>query len=226
MSSCFGAEPSDILGEMSRPRAVVVYGAGGHGRVVADAAQCAGFEVLGFLDDQSAVGAEVGSGRVLGGSGWWRGHPDVDVVLAVGDNSSRQRLGADLARDGRQALTVVHPSAVVSGAASLGPGVVVLALAVVNTDAKIGAGAIVNSAAVVEHDVIVGNYAHVSPNSTLAGAAQLGDSSQLGAGACVLPGIAVGSRSVVGAGAVVTHDVPGGSVCAGVPARVLRRLEP
>jgi sugar O-acyltransferase (sialic acid O-acetyltransferase NeuD family) len=193
--------------------------------VVADAALSAGLQVLGFLDDQRVVGEELGFGRVLGGSGWWREHAEVDVVLAVGDNSSRQRLGAELARDGRQPLTVVHPSAVVSSAASLGPGVVVLALAVVNAGARIGAGAIINSAAVVEHDVSVGDYAHVSPNATLAGAARLGELSQLGAAACVLPGVCVGARSVVGAGAVVTREVPGGSVCAGVPARVTRKLE-
>ena len=47
----------------------------------------------------------------------------------------------------------------------------------------------------------------------------------LGAGCMILPGVTVGERAVVAAGAVVTHDVPPGTLVAGVPARVLRRLD-
>lgn len=203
---------------------VVVFGAGGHGRVVADAALCAGWEVLGFLDDQRPVGQDVSLGRVLGGRGWWRENQDVAIALAIGDNAIRRQLAEELEAEGLQLATVVHPSAVVSRAAQLGPGVVVLALAVINAGAHVERGAIVNSAAVVEHDVRVERFAHVSPHATLAGAARLGELSQLGAGACVLPGVCVGSRCLVGAGAVVTRDVPSNSVCMGVPARVTRQL--
>lgn len=202
---------------------VVVYGAGGHGIVVADAAISAGFDVLGFLDDRRTVGEVLSLGQVLGASGWWRQHPGVGVVLAVGDNSVRQRLLVELAADGMDPTSVVHPSAAVSRAASLGPGVVVLAQAVVNAGARVGSGAIINSGAIVEHNAKVGDFAHISPNATLAGAASVGELSQLGVGACVLPGIHVGARCLVGAGAVVTRDVPGGSVCKGVPARVTRQ---
>jgi UDP-N-acetylbacillosamine N-acetyltransferase len=200
----------------------VVYGAGGHGSVVADAARSAGFDVLGFLDDRRAVGEVLRLGSVLGGSGWWRQHPLVGVVPAVGDNAARKRLVLQLSADGIVATTIIHPSSVVSTSASLQPGVVVLALAVVNTGAQVGLGAIINSGAIVEHDVSVGDFAHVSPNATLAGGAVLGALSHLGAGACVLPGVKVGQNCVVGAGAVVTREIPAGSVCTGIPARVKR----
>lgn len=204
---------------------VVVFGAGGHGRVVADAALCAGWDVLGFLDDRRPVGDELALGRVLGDRSWCRAHPEVALALGIGDNAVRQQLAEELESAGIQLATVIHPSAVVSRAARLEPGAVVLALAVINAGARVERGAIVNSAAVVEHDVVVGHFAHVSPNATLAGAARLGDRSQLGAGACALPGVTIGASCVVGAGAVVTRDVPAHSVCRGVPARVTRRLE-
>lgn len=203
---------------------IVVFGAGGHGSVVADAALCAGLEVLGFLDDRRAVGDHLSLGRVLGGRGWWRAQPDVAVALAVGDNTIRRQLAAELEADGIPLATVIHPSAVVSRTAQLGPGVVVLALAVINAGARVESGAIVNSAAVVEHDVWVGRFAHVSPRAVLAGSARLGELSQLGTGASVLPGVSVGPRCLVGAGAVVTRDVSGDCVCMGVPARVTRQL--
>ncbi|MGI6229828.1 MAG: sugar O-acetyltransferase [Tractidigestivibacter sp.] len=54
----------------------------------------------------------------------------------------------------------------------------------------------------------------------------LGDDVWVGGSASIMPGITIGSNVVVGAGAVVTHDVPSNCVVAGVPARVIRQLEP
>jgi acetyltransferase-like isoleucine patch superfamily enzyme len=48
----------------------------------------------------------------------------------------------------------------------------------------------------------------------------------IGSAATVLPGVTIGSDSVVAAGAVVTHDVPPATLVAGVPAAVIRHLEP
>ncbi|MEY4548878.1 MAG: hypothetical protein RL685_5073 [Pseudomonadota bacterium] len=220
----FGLNESASLLPWRRLTRVVVFGAGGHGRVVADAARCAGAEVLGFLDDRRAVGDEVSLGRVLGGRGWWRAHPDVAIALGIGANDLRKELAAELEADGMAPATVIHPSAVVARTARVDSGAVVLALAVINPDAHVGAGAIVNSGAVVEHDVCVGSYAHVSPRAVLAGSARLGELSQLGASACILPGVSVGPRCLVGAGAVVTRDIPGDCICMGVPARVTRHV--
>ena len=207
---------------MTIARRLVVYGAGGHGRVVAEAASDMGAEVLGFLDDNVPLGTQIGPSRVLGGGGWLDGRLDVTVVPGIGDNFARQRLVEALQARGVGLAIVVHPRAVVSRSATLGPGSVVLALAVINAGARIGRAAIVNTASVVEHDVELGDFAHVSPNATLGGSARLGDRTHLGLGACVLPGITVGARSVVGAGAVVTREVPDGEVVAGVPAQRIR----
>lgn len=47
----------------------------------------------------------------------------------------------------------------------------------------------------------------------------------IGSGAVILCGVTIGPGALIGAGAVVTHDVPAGTVVAGVPARILRRME-
>jgi len=198
---------------------LVVYGAGGHGRVVADAARAAGLEVLGFLDDGLAAGGQVLDWRVLGTADWLRGRTELAVALGIGANDVRRRVAEALARAGARLATVIHPTAVLSPYAQVGPGAVVFALAVLNPGARVGAGAIVNTGAIIEHDVEIGDFAHVASNATLAGAARLGAEALLGTGAAVLPERTIGDRSVVGAGAVVSRDVPADVVVAGVPAR-------
>ncbi len=211
----------------ARIRRVVVFGAGGHGKVVADLI-LAGAEVdlLGFVEDGPGHDGE-GERRVLGlpvlgGGEWLRAEAargPIAVALAVGNNAARRAVADRCLAWGAELLVAVHPRAVVAASARIGPGTVVMAGAVVNADAVVGRGVIVNTGAVVEHDVIVGDFAHLSPNATTAGAVRVGVEAHLGMGCVVLQGVSVGERAVVGAGAVVLRDVREGVTVVGVPAR-------
>jgi sugar O-acyltransferase (sialic acid O-acetyltransferase NeuD family) len=203
------------------PKAVV-YGAGGHGKVVADLLMVAGaYELLGFVDDVRKPGDRVFELVVLGPGEWLRTDAahGVEVALGIGDNAARKDLAS---RCPRPPLVVIHPSAVVARSARLGAGTVVMANATVNPDARVGEGVIINTGSVVEHDCVVGDYAHLSPNAALGGGAQLGAGVHLGLGAVVLPKVCVGARSRVGAGAVVNRDLSEDVVAVGVPARARR----
>jgi UDP-perosamine 4-acetyltransferase len=202
---------------------VILLGAGGHARVVADALARLGFAVAGMV----APGIPPGSVLDLallgddGDLGTLARAGFVRAALGIGDNE-RRRAASEAARaEGIQLLQVLHPGAILAADTQIEDGVVVLAGAVVNAGARLGRGAVVNSLGLVEHDAEVGAFAHVAPGARLLGAAALGASSLLGAGATVLPGIAVGSGATVGAGAVVTRDVAPGATVVGVPARPL-----
>lgn len=215
--------------ELPNMQKTFVYGASGHGKVVADILLASSESTfVGFVDDR----AELQGTHVLGfpvfGSGQWLEEEvrkvKVSVALGVGDNFVRERLAEKCLAWGAELATLVHPAASVSASARLGSGAVVLAQAAINPNARIGRGTIVNTGAVVEHDVVIGDYAHVAPNATMGGASSLGDYSFLALNAVVLNCVSVGSYSIVGAGAVAVHNIPDHVVAYGVPARIHRDL--
>jgi sugar O-acyltransferase (sialic acid O-acetyltransferase NeuD family) len=199
-------------------RPLVVIGAGGHGKVVADALMAAGERVAGFIDDAKPAGTNVLGLPVLGGTDWLHEHRP-RVALGIGNNQARATAAEACDRAGCALVTVVHPRAVVAPSAVVEAGTVVMALAVVNADARIGRGVILNTSCIVEHDCVVGDFAHVSPGSAMGGGCRVGALAQLGIGATMRPYTAIGERSLVGAGAVVVAEIPADTVVKGVPAR-------
>ncbi|HPZ43317.1 MAG TPA: NeuD/PglB/VioB family sugar acetyltransferase [Bacillota bacterium] len=220
------------LDEISAREEVVIAGAGGHGRVVADALQvaCADKHFLGFVDDNLELrGQKVGGFPVLGSIAdipeLYREHPALLAVLAIGDNSVRETVAKKLSSSKVKFAKIIHPGATIAGDVTIGQGTVVLAGAVINSGAKIGSHVIINTSAVIEHDCIVKDYAHISPGAKLGGGVKIEEGAQIGIGAVVLPGRKVGSRALVGAGAVVVKDIPANVVAMGIPARVAGKKE-
>jgi sugar O-acyltransferase (sialic acid O-acetyltransferase NeuD family) len=210
---------------VTEARTLYVFGAGGHGKVVADAALAAGlFAVEGFLDDDPTRRGTVLLGVAV------RGDLDaiegrqgrVDVALGVGSNRARLDLLERITAAGHRVVSVIHPAAFVASGVAVGSGTFVAPRAIVHTDARIGRACIVNSGAVVEHDCVLGDGVHVSPGAVLGGNVTLGAGSHVGLGSVVLPGLKVGAGAIVGAGAVVIEDVPAGATVVGVPAREAR----
>jgi sugar O-acyltransferase (sialic acid O-acetyltransferase NeuD family) len=194
-----------------------VLGAGGHGKVVAEAARaCGGFDFRGFVDHDRSRWGTTWDGVPIHGS---PDALDADAAIALGVGDNRARAQAMRGLDGKRVATVVHPSAVVARTALLGDGTYVGPMAVVHADAEIGRGCIVNSAAVVEHDCRLGDYVHVSPRATLGGGVTVGEGSHLGLGAVLLPGLSVGAWTTLGAGAVMVASLPDRVTAMGVPAR-------
>lgn len=202
---------------------VLVFGAGGHGRVVAETVQAAGHHVDGFIDDGLPAGTLVLGLPVLGDSAWLDAQPPRLIALGLGDNRRREAVASRLEAHGHTLGTFVHSTAWLSPTARLGAGTVAMARVVVNAEAKVGRGVILNTGCIVEHECDVGDFAHLSPSATLGGRATVGRRTHVGIGATLLHLARVGDDSVVGGGAVVLKELASGVTAVGVPARPLTR---
>lgn len=202
----------------------MIVGAGGHGKVVADALQQAHLagapeKPIGFLDDERAlVGTSVLGLPVLGAITQLESIPHDAVVVAVGDNATRRRLFEGLASARVVFATVRHPSAIVGQGVNIGAGVMICAGVVINPDTQVGDNVILNTSCSVDHDCVVADHVHIAPGVRIGGQVRIGEQALVGIGATIMPECHVGARAVVGAGACVTRPVGADLVVVGTPA--------
>jgi sugar O-acyltransferase (sialic acid O-acetyltransferase NeuD family) len=197
---------------------LLVIGAGGHAKVVVDAARASGFEIA------AVVGVPDGRAELLGLPvvGDASGVATDGFIVAIGDNAKRAKVFAQYRALGLTPLSVIHPSAVIADGVQVGGGTVVAAGAIINVDTVIGDDAIINTGCTIDHDCVIGAHALVGPGSSTCGGCHVGEGALVGVGASIAPTRTVGAWSVVGAGAAVVDDIPDRSVSVGVPARVIR----
>lgn len=192
---------------------ILIIGAGGHGKVIADIAIKNGYDDVLFLDDRSDF--ETCAGFPIVGKVADADKYECDKIVAVGKASERARIQHNLSN----VITLVHPNAVIGRRVQIGTGTVVMAGAVINSDAIIGDGCIINTGASVDHDCVIGDYSHVSVGAHLAGTVEVGTRTWIGAGAIVINNIRICSDCMIGAGAVVVNDLKNAGTYIGIPAR-------
>ena len=206
-------------------KTLAILGAGGHGKVVADTAICAGWSDVVFFDEAYPTSNSIGPWAILGSSDTFinRAGEFAGVAIAIGENSTRLRWIQALQRRSVPVspTSLAHPSSVVSRHATIGAGSIILAGAIVNPFARLGVGCIVNSGATVDHDCDLADGVHISPGANLAGGVRIGKCTWIGIGAAIREGITIGHNAIVGAGAAVINDVESGLTVVGVPAKQL-----
>lgn len=203
---------------------LAILGASGHGKVVADTAECCCWQFVEFFDDAWPGLTENGVWPVVGDTAALMDRlTDFDgVLVAIGNNRIRHAKLLELQAAGARLVTLVHPAATVSRYAAIGEGTVVFAGAVVNAGVRINPGAILNTCCSIDHDCLLGDAVHISPGARLAGGVQVGDLSWIGIGASVRQLVCIGQRVMVGAGSAVVGDIPDDVTVAGVPAKRMR----
>lgn len=195
---------------------LIIIGASGHGKVVADIAALNGYKDIVFLDDNESV-KECAGYPVIGRS---TSAPAGEVFVAVGNAEIRKKL-MGYYKDRLQPV-LVHPNAVIAGGVDIKDGTVIMAGSVINTSAKLGRGCIVNTSSSIDHDCVIEDFVHVSVGSHLAGTVKVGEGTWIGAGATISNNVNICDGCVIGAGAVVLKDIFESGTYVGVPAKKIR----
>lgn len=199
---------------------LIIIGASGHGKVVADCAIKNGYENIIFLDDNENV-TYCGKYKVAGRSkeaAWIPG----DVIVAIGNAGFRRKIQENI--DKNRLVTLIHPDAVVGDDVEIGSGTIIMAGAVINSGSRIGKGVIVNTSSSVDHDCVIGDFAHISVGAHLAGSVTVDDNSWIGAGAIVNNNLYICSNCMIGSGAVVVKDIKEMGTYVGVPAKKVIKI--
>jgi sugar O-acyltransferase (sialic acid O-acetyltransferase NeuD family) len=137
---------------------LIILGAGGYGRTVADvAAQTDQFDMIYFLDDQSAAK------DVFGKCAGFERFRDEQTAFypAFGNNETRLDWLKRLKAANCAVATIIHTSAYVSPTAQIEPGTAILPHAIVNTNCVIKGGCIINCGAIVDHGCVLEDSVHV-----------------------------------------------------------------
>ena len=196
-----------------RMNRLIIIGASGHGKVVADIAILNGYNDIVFLDDNENL-KESASYPVVGKC---NEAPDGDVFVAIGNNQIRRRWMEFY--ENRHQPVLIHPNAVVANSVTIGQGSVVMAGAVINPGASIGRGVVVNTCSSVDHDCVIADYVHVAVGAHICGTVSIGEGTWIGAGTTVINNLSICDGCMIGAGAVVVKNIECAGTYLGVPAR-------
>lgn len=199
---------------------IVIIGAGGHAKVIADIIAKSGDTLLGFLDDNIEKGTRIiADYKVIGNLNnrfpMSVTQEDIEFIIAIGDNEKRKEISEK--SPNIKYYKAIHPSAQIGLDVKIEEGTVVMANAVINSSTKIGKHCIINTGAIIEHDNIIENYVHISPNATLCGTVTVGEETHIGAGTTIKNNINICKKCIIGAGAVVVKNIEEEGKYVGIP---------
>ncbi|QOQ78667.1 acetyltransferase [Aerococcus urinaeequi] len=202
---------------------LIIIGAGGHGKVVADVAINTGkYENIYFMDDYSSTNLFYGFKNLGETNQLYRYKNSADVFVAIGSNDIRKKKLEKLLADNYHVPTLVHSSAIISKNTEIDRGTVIMPAVVINSSTKIGLGAIINTNSNIDHDCKVGDFTHVSPGVSIAGSVKIGKECWIGINSTIINKISINDGIVVGAGSVVIKNIKERGTYIGSPARRIK----
>jgi acetyltransferase EpsM len=202
-----------------------IIGAGGHAKVILDILEKKRIDNICFFDDQKTGDFEGYPiwGKVSDIKTIIKQENYMEFIIAIGDNTLREKIANELEPFQIKYKTAIHPSAQIGKNVFIHEGTVVMANAVINSSTIIGKHCIINTSSSVDHDCTIDDFVHISPGVNIAGGVKVGKASHIGTGASVIPQIEIGYDTTIGAGAVVINNIPSNVIAVGCPAKIIKK---
>ena len=134
----------------------ILYGFGGHGRVIKDAIEKLGDKVVYIFDKDHLYDSSI--------------YPDAELIIAIGNNEIREKIATEIAHP---LGIVIHPSASIAQDVTIEKGTVVLANALIQTGSSIGKNCIINANVTIDHDAVIEDEVSIYPGSYIGGEAKI-----------------------------------------------------
>ena len=192
----------------------ILYGAGGHSKVVLSIIEDNKGVLVGVIDSDS-------NKKQFGGISVLNAYdpnifPEARLIISIGDNQTRKKLVENISH---QSEAIIHSSSVIDKQVTIGNGTVVMQNVTIQRAVSIGNHVIINTSSTIDHETTISDFAHIGPGVVLCGSVQVGEGTLIGAGSTVLPGVKIGKWSTIGAGSIVLFDVQDNEMVVGNPAR-------
>lgn len=207
---------------------VIIIGASGHARVLADIIKESKDKLVGFLDDnQDIQGNKIYEDKIVLGTTSKKDiekYKDYYFIIGIGNNNIRKIISEKYPN--LKWYTAIHPSSIISNNVFINEGTAIMAGTIINTGTVVGRHCIVNTSSSLDHDNILEDYVHISPGSHLAGTVKICEGTWICAGVTIINNITIGKNNIIGAGATVVRNVEEENCTfIGVPAKKLIKMK-
>jgi sugar O-acyltransferase (sialic acid O-acetyltransferase NeuD family) len=195
---------------------MILYGAGGHGKVVYDCLLSQDISFTGIFDDNPQKKLFAGI-KVISPyqPGKFSGE---NLIISIGSNTDRHRISNIVRHSFGE---IVHKTVYMAKDSTISRGSMLLANVVIQPGVLIGEHVIINTGSIIEHDCQIDGFVHVGPGAVVCGGVSIGKGALIGANATILPGISIGAWAIIGAGSVIPKDVSAGKKVIGNPGRII-----
>ena len=209
---------------------IVIFGGGGHGKVIADIiTKIPQFNLVGFIDNNLKTGTYIDKFRILGSRSELveilKKEDIFGGVIGIGDNFVRSKVKNNITSmvPNFNFVNCIHPSAIYSESVKFGEGNTIMAGTIINSSSVIMNHCIINTNSSLEHDCLIENFSSIGPGVSIGGTVRIGKHSAIGIGANIFNDINVGENCLIGGGSLVNENTKKNSVYFGSPAKYIRK---
>jgi sugar O-acyltransferase (sialic acid O-acetyltransferase NeuD family) len=198
-------------------KTIVIFGAGGHTKVIIDLINTLqDYEIVGIYDDSK--------------EGFFQNIPIIgkihqintnydEYIIGIGNNEIREKIYNQY--QNLPWAVLIHPKSIVAKNAIVNKGTVIFAGAVIQTDVTIGKHCIINTNCNIDHECILSDFTSICPGSTICGNVQIGKLTFIGANSTIIQGITIGNKCLTGAGSVIIKNIENNKKVVGNPGRII-----